>query len=466
MEEGGALAQLLIDAKVKEIRSLSAIYQPGQNIFPLLVEQASSTQFSLDLSRRMRDATRSTAEAGGWPRAAPVGYLNYRKSDNLRKGAITTDPVRGPLIQRMFELMASRCYSVRELVDKANNEWGLTLRATSERPERSVPYHTGYQILTNPFYAGFVKHNGVQYQGSHTPLVSVSLFDQVQEVLHRFYTTRRCKHSFTYTGLMTCGFCGQQVTAEQHYKGGRRHVYYRCCDTYQRCTKRSITEENLEQKILDMLVETRIDPIIGAHVLEELLRWEARLTRTARVVADQQERQLEAIEKKRKNLLDMLISGTITDQELYRAKESELLSQRNQLQLAHAHEKDNSGNKVDSLRAGMNFLQTAKECFVSAAPKSKMRIARTLASAFILRGNELEIVIDPFIQELSDYAHEFQSTFEPTVEGSVSQLSEAFFPSFHFGVSEDQLVDPPRSLIEALRSSAFRYSPLTDEEDE
>src|SRR5665213_107656 len=38
MKEAGEIAQLLIDGKIQEIRTTNAVYKPGDNIIPLVVE--------------------------------------------------------------------------------------------------------------------------------------------------------------------------------------------------------------------------------------------------------------------------------------------------------------------------------------------------------------------------------------------------------------------------------------------
>src|SRR4030095_15320534 len=59
-------------------------------------------QYVDNLSEEVRKGLREEAEQGDWPSVAPVGYVN-----NLGTHRIEIDPVRGPLVSRLFELYAT-----------------------------------------------------------------------------------------------------------------------------------------------------------------------------------------------------------------------------------------------------------------------------------------------------------------------------------------------------------------------
>src|SRR5712691_6035141 len=72
------------------------------------------------MAKNYVDNLREKAEQGHWPSVAPVGYTN-----NLSTHRIEIDPVRGPLLARIFELYATETYSLNALTAKAR-EMGLT----------------------------------------------------------------------------------------------------------------------------------------------------------------------------------------------------------------------------------------------------------------------------------------------------------------------------------------------------
>src|ERR1700674_5103939 len=54
-----------------------------------------------NLSEEVKKGQREKAAQGHWPSVAPIGYLNNRATHRIE-----VDPVRGPLVARLFELYA------------------------------------------------------------------------------------------------------------------------------------------------------------------------------------------------------------------------------------------------------------------------------------------------------------------------------------------------------------------------
>jgi site-specific DNA recombinase len=162
MAEAGELAQLLIDGKIKAIRTPVAVYTSADNILPLLLEQGTATQFSRDLSRTMVLTMEQMTKDGGWPHRAQIGYLNARDPLNARRGIVVPDPERFPLVRRGMEMMLTGNYSMRQVTD-AMNAWGLRTRPTDNHPAQPLSYTRGYLMFHDPFYAGYVSHKGVLY---------------------------------------------------------------------------------------------------------------------------------------------------------------------------------------------------------------------------------------------------------------------------------------------------------------
>jgi hypothetical protein len=52
-----------------------------------------------NLSEEVKKGLREKAEQGHWPTVAPVGYMNNRETHRIEM-----DPVRGPLVAKVFEL--------------------------------------------------------------------------------------------------------------------------------------------------------------------------------------------------------------------------------------------------------------------------------------------------------------------------------------------------------------------------
>ena len=93
-----------------------------------------------NLSEEVKKGLREKAEQGHFPAVAHVGYVNNRATRRIE-----SDPVRGPLVARVFELYASGEYSVKALTAKAN-EIGLT----HHRGDRRMMKSEMHRMLAEP----------------------------------------------------------------------------------------------------------------------------------------------------------------------------------------------------------------------------------------------------------------------------------------------------------------------------
>jgi site-specific DNA recombinase len=175
-----------------------------------------------NLSEEVRKGMREKAEQGHWPTVAKVGYRN-----NLETKRIELDPVRGPLVAKLFEWYARGNVSLKELTARA-----FSAGLTHPRSGRKMTKSEIHRMLRNPIYYGDFLWKGKLYRGLHEPLISRELFDAVQAVFDQANRPRYTKHQHAFTGLLTCGCCGCAITAEVQ-KG--RYVYYHCTGFRGRC---------------------------------------------------------------------------------------------------------------------------------------------------------------------------------------------------------------------------------------
>ena len=209
-----------------------------------------------NLSEEVKKGMLEKAEQGQYPSKAPLGYTN-----NTRTHVIDVDPDTAPLVQELFRLYATQRYSLKQLATLAY-DMGMGYRKSGR------PFTPGSleKILKNPLYYGSFRWDGQLHPGRHDPLISRELFEQVQAAFRRHNKPRKQKHTFAYVGLVTCGYCGCAITAEQHVKkSGRRHVYYRCTDFKGKCGQGYLREEDLAIKFADV--------VKAIHLDDETLTW-------------------------------------------------------------------------------------------------------------------------------------------------------------------------------------------------
>ena len=179
---------------------------------------------------------------GGYPHKALVGYYNDTNKETKKK-EIFVDEKKAKYVKKLFEFYATGAYSVDELRTILFNE-GFNHKGRPYSKPRLL------FVLKDVFYIGKMKINGVIYQGKHTPIIGLETFNRVQKM---FNDSKARTHDveFTYAGLIKCGHCGCQLTAE--LKKGK-YVYYHCTGKRgSTCKKDYIREERLDEVFLELI---------------------------------------------------------------------------------------------------------------------------------------------------------------------------------------------------------------------
>jgi site-specific DNA recombinase len=267
--DGGRIIHLLDRGILRDLKFATYTFENNaQGKFMLSIMFGQSKYYSDALSETVRRGIRTKVENGGHPNLAPLGYRNDKETRT-----VVPDPVYLPLVRRMFDLALTGSYSAREIARIAREDWGL--RTPKRKRIGGTPIGTSsvHRILTRPFYAGLVRHNGALYQGRHEPVVSLSEFEQVQRILSRPSAPKPGRHRFAYTGLIRCGNCGLAVTAEHKVnRHGSRYLYYHCTrrNLGARCRDPSVEVKDLEHQIRAFLGRVMLHPEIEPWVWEAL----------------------------------------------------------------------------------------------------------------------------------------------------------------------------------------------------
>jgi len=219
-----------------------------------------------NLSEETRKGQKEKAAQGLWPSYAPLGYTNVTGPDGRR--IIELDPVRAPLVTRLFERYATGHYSLKALTALADDD-GLR-----SRKGRRLSKATIHHILSTRTYTGDFDWDGTRYRGTHPPLVSPDLWEHVQDVLHGrgHARTRRAKHNFAFSRLITCGHCGCALVGERKKD---RYTYYHCTGYRGKCPEPYTREEVLEEGFATLLQGLSFDAAVMDWVADALCRTHA-----------------------------------------------------------------------------------------------------------------------------------------------------------------------------------------------
>lgn len=252
----GAVVDLMDQGKLLHIRTYSQTFTNNPNEKFLLMILCSQAKLENDnKSINVKRGIKTKCEMGWRPGVAPLGYMN-RAFGGIND--IVLDPERSDLIREVFHKAGYEGWSGRRL-----KAW-LDEQGFTNRSGKQVSVSQILVILTTPFYYGRFQYpeapDAPWYDGAHKPLISKELFDLVQKNRGINKGVWGSK-TFAFRGLLKCGQCGADITAQEKFKllkNGelKRFVYYNCTRRKDpHCKEKYINETHL-RLLLQKFIES------------------------------------------------------------------------------------------------------------------------------------------------------------------------------------------------------------------
>ena len=353
---------------------------------------------------------------GFYPLRAPIGYL-----DQGAGKAKTIDPVKGPLVKKAFELYGTGQWSIPTLMDE------LCRRGLRNHAGGRVTRNGLHTILRNPFYTGVMRimASGETYLGNHEALISKSLFDRVQDILHGRVGTRVNVHDFLFRRFVKCAQCGYSLIGEWQ-KG---NAYYRCHT--KSCPKTSIREESIVATVHDALKIIEFSQPEKAYLKERIAELKENWIKD-------REAQLQALKVRIAQVIERL--NRLTDAYLDQALEKEMFEER---KAALIHErrtledqmKDYEANRrsvPEELRKFVELASDAYSLYKMAEPTKKRRLLRIVTSNCSINQKKIDFVYATPFREVASRekdtdcrpSKEIGRTLQPLVDCLVAIFSK------------------------------------------
>jgi site-specific DNA recombinase len=210
-------------------------------------------------------------------------------------------------------------------------------------------------------------------------------FDRVQEIIRRPEKPRRHRNVFAYTGLVRCGECGSQITAEIQ----KTHTYYHCTH---RCSRYSCTQPYLRSEKLDAQAEALIEKA-AAHptfheYLAQLLSTEEDVLRRERAVElAMLEVERETLTKAVETLLALHLRGIVAEQ-MFLEEHARLLAE-----MKRVVDRIADPQMQPTEPAILETDVVAR--FAAASPQTKHSVLRAIATDLVLYENKLSFRLVP-----------------------------------------------------------------------
>ena len=223
--------------------------------------------YSRNLATEVVKGLSQKAARGGTVTKAPIGYRNVGVRDEFGREVRTVeiDEERAPLVRWAFQVFASGDWTTSQLHQELVAR-GLTTAASPRRPSRPIGKSSVHRMLTNPYYKGSVRYQGVTYAGAHEAIVPNEVWDQVQTVLgtHRSAADATQVHEHYLKGTVFCGQCGSRLlVCNAKSSQGTIYPYFVCASRHGGrgdCTRQAMLIEQVERLVERFYTKVQIDP--------------------------------------------------------------------------------------------------------------------------------------------------------------------------------------------------------------
>jgi len=359
--------------------------------FAHTIKVAMAKNYIDQLREKIRRGMDGKARSGRPPGPVAVGYMSVTGPSGKKEWV--PDPVRAPLITKLFERWASGNYSILDLTKWAQQAGLRSKRGTVLLKSRI------YYILCNEAYAGRFEWDGKMYEGTYKTLVTRELWDRAQAVLERRsegHVRKVRRHDHAFGGLVTCGHCGCSFVGE--IKKGRL-TYYHCTFNRGECpSKRQpwVREEVLEAQFGDALKMLVID--------EEIVSWMAQALRESHLdekrFHDEAVSRLQAdanrLETRLHALYDDKLDGRITAG-FHDEKATKLKADLSRVEGDIAKHKRADRSYLEEGARLLELVQDAHRLYVKQKPAEKRRLLEYLHSNATWKDGELHVTFkQPF----------------------------------------------------------------------
>jgi site-specific DNA recombinase len=456
---------------------LKVIMTPGRSYFPddagllLSIEQGRATDYVIRLSKNVKRGLNSKAAKGWRPCGGPIGYINV----GIEKGnkTIDKDPDRFDIVRRMWDHYLTGQYSVRELCELVNEQWGLRTPQRRKLGGKKLSMSHMYRILNDVFYTGKFEWIDPEtderrlYDGKHPAMITEQEYRRAQVLLGAKGKPQPKTKEFAYTGLAKCGECDSSISAEEKnqiictcckYKFSYNnrtncpkcateisdmqeptilhYVYYRCSKKKGPCSQKYVRLEEVDEQVLALLDDVFIDERYIDVVLDYLKD-------TKNVEYQDQRKILESLKTAHKQTEDRLTrlnneynSAANVDYSVYTTEEFKNLKQEYNQELERLFSEITDAEKRinDAFQMAANTLRfcgQVKQKFENGNDKTKRVILSSLGSNLKITDQTLSIsLLHPFqliVDEKKDEPELWQ-WFEPGFELGNKRKTSTFVP--------------------------------------
>ncbi|MET8779167.1 recombinase family protein [Nocardia sp. NPDC004654] len=376
----------------------------------------------LDIQEKLR---RKAVDLGGTISRARLGYLNVRVDhEGTLVNSIAVDTNRAPLVRKAFELYATGKYPIERL-EATMADLGLTTRPTKRYPEQPVSGSKLHDMLSDPYYVGFVVYKGDIYPGRHEAIITPELFERAQEVMKaRSGRGQRDRvHHHYLKGFLFCDRCHQKertsrlIFAEVTGRGGTKYQYFVCRGREDGlCDLPHLRVELVEQAIIEHYDSLALPGDFVSELRSLLDETLADETTSVKEHHAALQRQLKKLDQQEDRLVMALADDTMPTGKI-KAKLQEITIQRARIEAGLTNTTAELSLGVEMLRDALRLVANPRQLYHDGTDSIRRLLNETFFERFYL--DDPDVTTDektPLFTELHDAhrAYRHQATAEAT----------------------------------------------------
>lgn len=267
-----------------------------------------------------------------------------------------------------------------------------------------------HKILTNPVYAGFVKHMGTLYPGKHEPIIELEKWQEVQVLINNRGAIRAATtvHNALLSGLIWCGECGARMRVKNTWQNyphtdPKKVIRYYVCYSQDGSARRMVRSldckcgykhaDLIENKVIEKLYQCSIEQDILNQAVDEAL---ANIPdkKTMLRGLNQARKDVVTIEKKMERWYDAFERGALEPDELtgrvkdLRSKKIYLQEQINEFEVKLKEDDQRQENAKDLL----DVLQKFPVVWEKSSPEERRGIIENMIKAVRVYGDNRVVV--------------------------------------------------------------------------
>ncbi len=324
-------------------------------------------------SIKIRRGVRQGLKNGYWPRKPFFGYISARNEEG--KHIIIPDLVKAPIVREIFEEVAK---------GTPQNE----IRADLAERGIKVSRNNMSKMLKRLIYMGKIVVPALEkepmqiVEGRHEPIISETLFYEVQQTLQGNRKARgkaipkyaKLRDDFHLRGVLNCNECGNTMTASfSKGKLGKRYGYYHC----NHCKKQRVSAIKVHAAFDELLKSIQIEPEImtlyNAFLEDEMKTSEV----DNKAELNKLKIQLDQIENRLIKSQDLMLDGKL-DPDEYVSIKARYKKQKKDIKDKIANFKASKRELTELIQNGLHLLENIRETYVTGSIHLKHKIVGSI----------------------------------------------------------------------------------------